>query len=246
MSDPDVSERQTGCKPKLTLLLLPGMDGTGELFSDFVKHLPAWIDPKVVRYPRHDYYSFADLSAAARSAIPPSEPFVLLAESFSTPIAVRVAADRPANLLALIVCAGFVQPPIGGIFGRSLSALAPAFFRLPLPAFAVRALLVGRGAPSGLVNQVKTTISSVRPKVLSLRLRRLLSCDETASLAKLQVPMLYLQATDDRLIDKYSFEVVRGAKPDAILQRIPGPHFLLQRKPQAAVDAILAFIESLI
>jgi len=42
---------------RLTLLLLPGMDGTGELFADFVKLLPVWIKPLVVSYPRNQKLS---------------------------------------------------------------------------------------------------------------------------------------------------------------------------------------------
>jgi hypothetical protein len=44
-----------------------------------------------------------------------SEPFVLLAESFSTPVAIRVAAENPTNLKGLILCAGFATSPVSGL-----------------------------------------------------------------------------------------------------------------------------------
>ena len=70
----------------LKLVLLPGMDGTGELFAGFAMALPEWIHPQVVRYPR-EHLSLTDLLLTVRSALLKSEPFVILAESFSTPIA---------------------------------------------------------------------------------------------------------------------------------------------------------------
>jgi len=34
---------------------------------------------------------------------------VILAESFSAPIAIRLAAEAPPNLKALVICAGFIE-----------------------------------------------------------------------------------------------------------------------------------------
>ena len=80
---------------RLTLLLLPGMDGTGELFAEFVKLLPSWIEPRVVSYPRDRRLSYDQLLPILESALPSNKPFVILAESFSTPLAVRFAAESP-------------------------------------------------------------------------------------------------------------------------------------------------------
>jgi len=83
---------------RLTLLLLPGMDGTGELFADFITLLPSWIEPCVVSYPRDRRLSYDQLLPILKSALPSDEPFVILAESFSTPLAVMFAAETPKGL----------------------------------------------------------------------------------------------------------------------------------------------------
>ena len=64
---------------RLTLLLLPGMDGTGALFDDFVKLLPGWIEPVVVGYPRDRQLSYDQLSRIVESVVPSDVPFVILA-----------------------------------------------------------------------------------------------------------------------------------------------------------------------
>ncbi len=230
-------------RPQLRLLLLPGMDGTGELFADLLKALPAWIRPQVVSYPRHACHSFAELVPIVRNAIRASEPFVILAESFSTPIAFQLAADSPANLHGLVICAGFIQSPVRGIARWFLSALGPFLFRLPLPTFAIRSLLLGRSAAPELVERVRTAITSVSPRVLTQRLRAVLACDATMHVAMVAIPVLYLRASEDRLVGLSAFDAIQRMKPDVQLASLAGPHFVLQREPRAAVDAILPFLE---
>jgi pimeloyl-[acyl-carrier protein] methyl ester esterase len=96
------------------LVLLPGMDGTGNLFADFVEALPDTFEVEVVHYPNNVCLSYTELMTFVQSAAPPSEPFVLVAESFSTPLAIQYAATNPPDLRGLVICAGFVTTPLQG------------------------------------------------------------------------------------------------------------------------------------
>ena len=96
----------------MKLLLLPGMDGTGELFSDLRDTLAGESEPVVIRYPSNKELSFYELAELVQKCFPVEEPFVIIAESFSVPVAVICAAKKPANLKALVLCAGFVTSPI--------------------------------------------------------------------------------------------------------------------------------------
>ena len=58
-------------------------------------------------------------------------------------------------------------------------------------------------------------------------------------------PTLYLQAEQDRLVSKSSFQEIREVKPDAILAVIAAPHFVLQREPNKAADAMAQFVAGL-
>ncbi len=232
-------------QPRQRMLLLPGMDGTGNLFSDFLAALPAWIQSQVVRYPTQVYLSFPDLLEMVRNATPESEPFVLLAESFSAPIAVQLAADPPANLQGLVICAGFITNPITRFLRPLLLALARLLFRLPLPGFAIRRLLVGLSAAPDLVERVRNAISSVSPRVLARRLRAVLACDVTTYAAKIALPVLYLQASQDRLVGPSAFHALRRLNPNVELAMVAGPHLILQREPLASANAILRFLDRL-
>jgi pimeloyl-[acyl-carrier protein] methyl ester esterase len=81
----------------MTLVLLPGMDGTGQLFAPFVVALGHEFNVKVVRYPTTEPMGYAELEALARAALPEEGPFVILGESFSGPVAVSVGVrSRPS------------------------------------------------------------------------------------------------------------------------------------------------------
>ena len=226
----------------LTLLLLPGLDGTGELFADFVKLLPSWIKPQVVSYPRNQKLSYDELAPIVKSAVPVDQPFVILAESFSTPLAVKFAAIAPDGLQGLVLCAGFVSPPRRGVLSRLARFLAPSLFAFGLPESVCRQLLVGRAAPQTLVDAIRTTVSSVSSGVLAHRLRSVLSCEAERELRSVSVPLLYISGEKDRLVTESSLHEVRRGKPDALVASIDAPHLLLQAEPRVAVDALVSFL----
>jgi pimeloyl-[acyl-carrier protein] methyl ester esterase len=227
------------------LVLLPGMDGTGLLFDDFVKALPSSFSATEVRYPSDSILPYSDLMTFLQSAAPAVEPFVLVAESFSTPLAVQYAAMNPPNLKGLVICAGFVSSPAKGWRRFIVSVMAPVLFRLPFPDFAIRFFLVGPNAATLLIAALRAAISSVRPEVLSGRLRDVLACDARAELAQVAVPILYFQGERDRLVHALCLDEMRRIKPEIAVIAIVGPHLILQREPERAADAIAKFMTQL-
>jgi pimeloyl-ACP methyl ester carboxylesterase len=113
------------------LVLLPGMHGTGELFSEFMKMIPEPKHIEALHYPTDVSPSYSQLLGAVEFFVPASEDFVLLAESYSTPLAIQFAATDPPNLKGLILCAGFAASPIRGWRKLLAWVIAPLVFRLP-------------------------------------------------------------------------------------------------------------------
>ena len=74
------------------LLLTPGLEGTGELLAPLVRALGDAIETKVLRYPADAPLSYAELLPRVRAELLQDEPFVLLGESFSGPLAIMLAA----------------------------------------------------------------------------------------------------------------------------------------------------------
>jgi len=231
--------------PLPILVLMPGLDGTGTLFEDFVAALPSKFSKVVVRYPADRCLSYAELEECVADAASGSEPVVLLAESFSTPLAIRLAAKRPSNLAGLILCAGFAACPVRGLLRSTALGLAPILFRLPLPTSVLRALLAGRDARPPLVAAIRSAVLSVRRSVLSGRLRMVLRCDERMSLAEVGVPILYIQAEDDQLVRGGCLTEIQEIRPDIHAVCIAGPHLILQSRPKETARAVAEFVCSL-
>jgi pimeloyl-ACP methyl ester carboxylesterase len=80
------------------------MDGTGELFGPFIDALGGEFDVQVVRYPAGHCGGYEGLEEIARAAIPLDQPYILLGESFSGPVAISIAASSPGKLRGLVFC----------------------------------------------------------------------------------------------------------------------------------------------
>jgi len=226
-------------------VLLPGMDGTGQLFLDFVEFLPESIETVIVEYPTERFLSYAELDEFVRAACPVSTPFILLAESFSTPLAINHAASNPPNLIGLILCTGFATSPVQTWQRFLCSVFAPLIFRLPLPALAAKLWLVGPDAPSSLLKAVKTAIRLVRPAVLIARLRAVLACDARQQLTQVMVPVLYFQARQDRLVSASCLVELQRIMPQMKVTVLDGPHLLIQRRPQIVAEVVAEFAQRL-
>lgn len=224
-------------------MLLPGLDGTGELFRPLLAELPDWIHPVVVSYPRDRQLGYAELLPIAAAALPTAGPFAILGESFAGPLAVMLAAGKPAGLTGVILCASFVKKPFRTLPAwLGLLCVGP-IFRLWPAVLRLRSLPM-RKELGDLLPLALAAIRSVRPEVVAARVRALLRVDTEPQLSDLAVPLLYLQALRDPLIRGHNAAGIGSIRPDARLVRIDTRHFLLQLEPKRAAAAIVAFIET--
>src|SRR5207248_10263788 len=105
------------------------------------------------------------------------ESLVLLAESFSGPLALRYAALNPKRVRAVILCASFIRSPVPRWLRFCAASL---FFHLPPPSIAVRHFLLGRTASHELVRAANHAIRKVHPTVLARRLVEIFNVDCSA------------------------------------------------------------------
>lgn len=220
------------------LVLLPGLDGTGDLFAPFVSALNDQ-PSQIVAYAQRPM-SYAEHEACARAKLPDEEDFVLLAESFSGPIGIGIAASRPARLRGLILCATFATNPLP-VFAplRRLVVALPAA-RIPAPLTAPW-LYAGRSTPA-LRRAHAAAIAKVPANVINRRVAEILAVDQRAKLKDIDVPMLYLKANADRLVPATAPRAILELRPDMELREFDAPHFLLQTEPEACAAAVREFL----
>ena len=100
------------------------MDGTGILFKAFVGLLPGGIDVRVVAYPEDEHLSYVELADRVRGGLPRGTPYVIIAESYSGPVASILAAHPIGNLQAVVFVSSFVALP-GGRIGPWIATVMP-------------------------------------------------------------------------------------------------------------------------
>ena len=220
-------------------VLLPGLDGTGALFEPLVRHAAREDRVEVVPLSQEplDYSKLTDRVAPACALTPDT---VLVAESFSGPLAIELAVRT--SIAALVLCNTFVSPPLAPHFAKFAH---PTLFRLKPPAKVVRHFLVGLDAPKELVAQVRDTVASVPAHILASRVRCVLGVDARAVLARCTSPVLYLRGTQDRLMPERNVDELcaAAAQPPEVV-RLPAPHLLFQTIPAQAWQAIHRFLAS--
>lgn len=87
------TERGTSIENIVMLVLLPGMDGTGTLFDPLLAVLPKTCQIKVIKYPTDASLTYEELERYVIERLPIGRsPLIVIAESFSGPIALRLAA----------------------------------------------------------------------------------------------------------------------------------------------------------
>ncbi|NWJ41976.1 MAG: alpha/beta hydrolase [Geothrix sp.] len=227
--------------PPLLLVLLPGMDGTGLMFEPFVKAL-AGFEARVVRYPA-TMTAYPDCVAFARQQLPTDQPFLLLGESFSGPVAIALAAEAPEGLVGLVLCSSFARNPRPEwLWLRPLLRLLPPL-QLPLPL--LRRLLLGRGAAGELVRLTTAMLPHFPTAAMKGRTLAVAAVDHTALLDRIPVPMLALCASHDRLVPKRAAAWIQAHRSQLDITTLQGPHWLLQTRPEACLRAIQAFVDLL-
>jgi pimeloyl-[acyl-carrier protein] methyl ester esterase len=234
----------------VAIVLLPGMDGTGAMFAGFVSSLEDEHRPIIVSYPADQPVGYRELESFARTFLPTDEPFILLGESFSGPIAISLAASKPAGLIGLVLCCTFARNPV-----PMLRPLKSLISRLPLPyqfIGLVAPLLFGRFSTTQLRAALRQALARVPVSTLHARLSAVLGADFSEKMKDVAVPILYLQASEDRVISKSASRYVQSLAPEMRVIELKAPHLLLQAIPveagrivkDFAMEAVAAFNSS--
>ncbi len=219
-------------------LLLPGMDGTGRLFSRLLPLLDPALGARVVSYPVDRRLGYAEL--LAELAVP-SGPFCVIAESFSGPLGVLLARRYEERVLGLVLAASFVTSP-APLVARVATAAGSLLFALPLPDLALRAAMVGMDADEDDLRELRAAMESVRPDVVAHRIGEVARVDVTREFSACVTPTLYIAGAHDRLVGSRTVKRLQIVRPGMELRVLDAPHLVLQRAAAEAASVANAFL----
>ena len=224
-------------------VVLPGLDGSSELRSSFERALRPFAETVLVSYPPESVGGYEEARGLVDRAIPGSGSYVLVAESFSGPLACDIAGARPEGLKGLVLCASFARYP-----GPWPSAFVPVIRALPpgpLLRAALRGLMLGRWSNAERVSALQGAVSRLSAAIVRSRLQAAVRADALASLASAAVPVLFLRASTDRLVSAHAAVEAASRAHSIEVRCIDGPHSLLQVSPHECAQEIGAFIQRL-
>jgi pimeloyl-ACP methyl ester carboxylesterase len=180
----------------------------------------------------------ADLRAA-REHLPKTGPYVLVAESYSGPIGISIAASRPPGLVGLVLSTTFLncpRPYLGQL--RLLLKLLPPI-RVPSAPF-VPLLLNSRSTPEAR-QLLRIVLQQASPKAMLARLNDVAMVDVGTEARSIEVPTLYLRASVDRVVPSSAGDAIQRHIPHATIAELAGPHLLLQACPHESAKRITEF-----
>jgi pimeloyl-[acyl-carrier protein] methyl ester esterase len=224
------------------LVLLPGLDGTGELFAPFLQSLDNPFTCSVVSYPRDKPLNYQQLIPRIRGLMPWEESYTLVAESFSGPLALLFAAAQPEHIRAIVLVASFASNPLRPPLEWARFLMKGSWLEKSLAESVLRKFLFGEDCPPSLADKIMETIRSVQPEVLAHRIRLILDTDTRPQLRSCEKPILYLMGTQDKILGRRTLDAMLEVKPDIVGVEIDSPHLILQRRPREAIAAIDSFL----
>jgi pimeloyl-ACP methyl ester carboxylesterase len=225
--------------PAQEIVLLPGLDGTGDLFDRLTVGLAGEFTVNVMRYPNDPNLGYAGYAELARKAIG-RRPVFLLGESFSGPVAVRVAAQLGPQIRGVILAATFLKSPLPGWFLRRAARTDPE----ATPKRIRDAILMGSYGDDELRNKVDEIVRGLSRPVRAARLRAIAGVDVRDDFAKLACPILVLHGRKDWLVSMTAMQKAVCNKGGARIVAFTAAHMLLQTRAVEAAMEIRAFAKS--
>jgi pimeloyl-ACP methyl ester carboxylesterase len=222
---------------RIDVVLLPGLHGSTSLFDTFVALAPPWARCRPIALPLAGSQHFDALADVIEPRLRPLEGFVLFAESFSGPLAARLATRLGRKVSLLVLCNPLVESPV---------ALAPSVLssivRSPmLPTWAVSFAMTG--GDRRLAAAVLREVRALPVHVLVERLAAAAAAGREDFLRYLAAPALAIIGTRDRLLSPRMIEDLFDNVPFGVVRHVEGPHLAAQAAPAAVWAAITGEFE---
>ncbi len=225
----------------MKLVLLPGMDGTGDLFSPLLQMLPGF-QWEVIALPNSGAQDYASIIVYVKQRLP-DEDFILIAESFSGPIGMALAKSGMENLKGVIFVATFLSTPSKCLVFLARCLPLKFLLKLPFSTLFIKALFLGSDASDELIHLFKTCLYSLSSALIKARLGAMYSLIYHPR--DIELPVGYIQAVSDKLVCSGKLNEFRNSFNNIMVKTIEGPHFILQSKPEQCAAVISEMVPML-
>jgi pimeloyl-[acyl-carrier protein] methyl ester esterase len=231
---------------KMELVFLPGLDGTGLSYGPLGEVMPENARVTVVHYPADQKLSFGELVQCTYEQLPRNKPLILIAESFSGPIAISLASSFPSHIKGIVFCATFMKFARPFLLATAKYLPLLSLLRRPAPDFLLYFVCGGRPFSDKLLPLFRQIEKLVKPEVMAHRIRMLHGIDATADARTLRLPCCYIQGARDKLIPVRCVVPFKKYLPGLIVKSVDGPHGILQAQPEKCAEIIMEFVRGIL
>lgn len=222
------------------IYLLPGFDGTGLLFEPIAQAFGYRCRTTVLSF--NDEVTLEDYVQSVSGRLPKHRA-IILAESFSGPIALSLLARYPGRFEAAILCAAYARSPFGSVLGLNHWITESFLGRKPLQNLLLNKFCATNDVSENVKQAVLSVEELVRPEVIRTRFHMIAGLNVVPLLSRISAPVLYLRALKDRVVSSQLREELFENIPQICMKEVDGPHLLLQTQPGVCAEAILNFLE---
>ena len=216
--------------------MLPGMDGTGQLFQPFINALPSNINYSVISYPENVSLSYEELEEYVLERLPVTENYVLLAESFSGPIGYFIAKRNLKNMKGVFFVATFLESPKKLLIALSKLLPLSLLLKLPIPKQLIKTIFFSKEINEDTIILFKEIIKRIPTETLTFRINEVSKL--SLKLEKIHIKSYYIQALNDKLVSSNNLTSFLKISDTLKIKKINGPHFILQTKPEECAEFI--------
>jgi pimeloyl-[acyl-carrier protein] methyl ester esterase len=227
-------------KSTVPIVLMPGMTGTAALLAGLAGELKAARPVQIIDYPMTGPQDYDFLTQFVVDRLPRG-PFILLAESFSGPIAIEIAAREQARTKGLILAATFARHPLP-------ASLAPFAYWIDIsmiPHMMIEPMMLGPYGTDELKQQFSRAIHAMPSDTVRARTQETLNVDKRRLLGDIRCPALCLTGRHDRLIPTERADEIIAGLTHCQHHAFDAPHMFLETHPHEAATVINAFCASL-
>ncbi len=228
---------------RYSLLMLPGLDGTGVMFRPIIEELRSHVDPIVVSFSQEEEGCSYPKLADHVSTLLPQNDYFILGESFSGPLALMLADQKPKGLKGIILCATFISNP-SAVFPPPFRFLvqAPMFSVWPV---SIKASVLTGGRSNDRIRQlIQETREKTTNRALAARTREAMKVNVSEELNRCEYPILYLRGVRDIIVGSHNLKKIKKIKGDVSEVTLDTSHLVLQEAPHDAAEEILKFIQA--
>ena len=212
------------------------------MFFPIIPLLEKHFEIHVVRY--SDEITAEEYVESALAQLPANSPVSLVAESFSGPIAMILLANKRANFQASVLCATYCKSPLPFLTQASNYLPEKLFSSNPVNNILLDLFATGSNSNPEVRNKLREVVKKVSPGQRKNRIRLVNEVDVTDKIKSIRVPLLYIQATKDRIVPTNSgAEIMKHAK-NMQIEKVTGTHMILQTQPEKCAELIISHVTS--